>query len=135
MVSPSLRLLRSLRRAAAALPVALALCSGAMADDRRPLGSADITKRIVGVLMLWEATDGPQHGDIIFAEDGTVTMTTTIPGLPKDLGRWRVDRGQVCTTWDQARGGAEKCYTLEETEPDVFRTSGGNLFRIKQPYV
>jgi hypothetical protein len=100
-----------------------------------PLSSSDVVSKVIGHTLTWTAEDGPQRGEIIFAEDGSVEMTTTLPGLPRDLGTWRLRAGELCTRWQAARQGVEKCYRIEEAGPGRFRSSGGNIFEIKQPLV
>lgn len=103
--------------------------------NSEPLSPNDIVSQVIGQTLNWTAEDGPQRGEIIFAEDGSVEMTTTLPGLPRDLGTWRMQAGELCTRWQAARQGAEKCYRIEQAGPGRFRSSGGNIFEVKQPLV
>jgi len=118
----------------AATLVVSGLCP-AWAAAPASLSTDAIVNKLIGQPLLWKADDGPQRGEIFFAPDGRVEMTTTMPGLPRDIGSWRFSNGQLCTRWAQARGGSEKCYEVVETAPGEYRTDGGNTFEARNPWI
>jgi hypothetical protein len=105
---------------------------GRAEDDPGKMRSTDIETQLVGRKLAWKSLDGSLDvfGEITFMKDGRVVMTTNLPGLPADEGKWWFDKDQICTRWGQAREGEEKCYHLIDQGSGRFLTTGGNLFEI-----
>ncbi len=124
-----------LLRALCVAPLVLFAGSVRAEDGGQKLGQPDIEAKVIGHGLRWLAEDGPQRGEIFFAQDGTARMTTSVPGILADQGSWRMAGEALCTKWSLARDGAEKCYTLHEAAPGRFVSSGGNVFVRVDPMV
>lgn len=123
-------------RAGIVAAIAGALVAGsALGATLVSLESDAIKTKVIGQPLVWKAEDGPQRGEIFFAADGTVEMTTSIPGLPRDIGTWRFEGRALCTRWATARSGGEKCYELSEEAPGFYRSTGGNIFEARNPWI
>jgi hypothetical protein len=105
---------------------------GKAESEPAAMASADIERRIVGRILDWKSVDGSLdvYGRITFKADGTVKMSTNLPGLPADQGRWWFDEDRLCTQWAAAREGEAKCYRLIDQGGGRFLSTGGNLFML-----
>ncbi len=76
--------------------------------------SAAIEQQVIGKRLDWKSLDGSLSifGEITFFKDGKVVMSTNLPGLPADEGKWWFDQDRLCTRWAAARDGEAKCYHL-----------------------
>jgi hypothetical protein len=101
---------------------------GRASDGMMPTN--EIERQVIGKTLAWKSLDGSLNvfGQITFGRDGKVIMTTNIPGLPADEGKWWFDENQLCTRWANARDGEAKCYRLIDQGSGRFMTTGGNLF-------
>jgi hypothetical protein len=95
-----------------------------------PVG--EIERQLIGKRLDWKSLDGSLdvYGQITFHKDGRVVMSTNLPGLAADEGRWWFDANQLCTRWAEAREGEAKCYNLIDQGGGRYMTTGGNLFEI-----
>ena len=112
--------------------LALTSVANAADQDRRELSEADIQSRLVGHALRWWAEDTWYYGEVLFAPDGSAMVTMENP-TGSDEGRWRLAQGEICTKWQSARGGSEKCYRVVQVAERRFVTSGGNVFEIIEP--
>ncbi len=94
--------------------------------------SSQIQRAVIGKKLDWKSLDGSLgvFGKIVFEKDGRVEMTTNLPGLPSDEGKWWFDDNRICTRWSAARDGEAKCYRLIDQGSGRFLTTGGNLFEL-----
>src|SRR5437016_695217 len=76
--------------------------SAASAEKFRKLASPQIRAKFTGM----QFTDGVHWGEV-YAANGSLTSTEM---GKKRVGRWRVERDQLCT--DLGREGGENCYEV-----------------------
>ncbi|MBL8574983.1 MAG: hypothetical protein JNM13_15010 [Hyphomicrobiaceae bacterium] len=96
------------------------------------LDAAAIRDRLVDQSILWWADGGFLHGGLELAADGSAAITMENPS-GADIGRWRLDGAALCTRWNAARSGDEKCYRIRQVAPHRFVTTGGNVFELIAP--
>jgi hypothetical protein len=102
------------------------------AEEPGTMTPDQIKQALVDKPIEWKSLDGSLgvNGRIIFKDSGEVVMTTNIPGLPQDQGRWWMSEDSLCTRWSAARDGADKCYKLIDQGAGRYITTGGNQFEI-----
>jgi hypothetical protein len=102
------------------------------AENQGSMNQDQIKQALVGKPIEWKSLDGSLgvYGRIIFKNGGDVVMTTNIPGLEKDQGRWWMTEDLLCTRWSSARDGADKCYRVIDQGAGRYLTTGGNQFEI-----
>jgi len=114
--------------------LALAGCQTNLAELPEPSSTprvltGDEIQAYAGRTSTWEATDGSSRGRVTLNPDGTQTLTSNIPGIPRDTGTWRVSGNQQCATWTRIRGGEERCSTWT-LMPDGSIDTGNTISRF-----
>ena len=99
------------------------------------LERGDIVDRLIGQPIQWSDFGSEIRGELYLAPDGSAEIRMALPLPSADVGTWRVEGSRLCTRWQVARGGIEKCYAIDEIGPGRFTTTGGNLFEIRSPEV
>jgi hypothetical protein len=117
-----LRLLASLVLCTATLP--------AVAEES--LSREQIAQELVGRDIAWWDADGWRHGYLMFLPDGKAEMTVDDVDDRRTTGRWMLRGDEVCTRWEAARDGLEKCYRIERGGKGMFVTTGGNVFEVRE---
>jgi hypothetical protein len=101
----------------------------ALAADLTP---GEIRDELVGRSIIWWEEGGWFQGRLVLSPDGTAEITVDNPDPAGDVGSWAIRGGEICTEWDEVRGGVEKCYSIQRGSDGRFVTSGGNIFEIRE---
>lgn len=110
--------------------VALLLTASAPAFAEE-MTAREIQAELVGRMISWWEADGWFTGDLMLGADGEARISVDAPTVASDVGRWSLDGNRICTTWRSLREGTAKCYAVERTTAGRFRTSGGNVFELR----
>lgn len=110
----------------------IALLSTPVSVGAADLSQREIADELVGKTIIWWEEQGWRHGYLVLLPDGAAEMTVDRPVQQQDLGRWSLRGDQVCTRWNDARGGLEKCYRLTRKDGGQFVTTGGNVFEVRE---
>lgn len=111
---------------------ALAVAMGVAPAFAAELGADDIRRELIGPTIHWWAEDQRFHGEVVFDPSGRAAIASDDPQT-LDEGSWRFAGDQLCTTWQRARGGLEKCYRVRKIASNQYATTGGNVFEILAP--
>jgi hypothetical protein len=95
------------------------------------LSGPEINNKLVGQPIVWVDSNGWSTGSLFLLEDGKAEITVDDPRPSRDFGVWSLQGDQLCTVWSSMRNNMAKCYTVSETSPGHFVTSGGNEFEIR----
>ena len=95
------------------------------------LDAKAIKSELIGPSITWWSERGDMKGEMILSPGGEAHITINAPHQAADDGHWSLDGNQLCTIWSTMRRGITKCYTLRETTPGHFLTSGGNEFALQ----
>ena len=117
------------RLAAATLLLA---CAVPAAADPSGLTHSELSSELVGKTIVWWEEQGWRHGYLMLMPGGGAEMTVERPRPEHDLGRWSIRGDEMCTSWAEARDGAEKCYRVSRGEDGLFVTTGGNVFEVRE---
>ena len=96
------------------------------------LDAKAIQNQLIGQHITWWDAQGDMTGDLILLPSGDAQLTVNAPTTASDKGQWTLQGNQLCTIWSRMRAGTAKCYTLRETLPGHFITSGGNEFALQE---
>ena len=94
------------------------------------LDAKAIQAELVGQHISWSDAQGVILGDMVLSPGGLAHITITVPQQETDDGHWTLEGDKLCTVWSTMRPGQPKCYTLRQTAPGHFVTSGGNEFSL-----
>lgn len=108
--------------------VLLTASAPALADE---MTADEIQSELVGRVISWWEADGWFTGDLMLGADGRAQISVDAPKAASDTGRWSIEGNRLCTQWQSLREGSAKCYAVERTEAGRFRTSGGNVFEVR----
>lgn len=94
--------------------LALAGCQTNLAELPEPSSTprtltGDEIRAYAGRTSNWETRDGRASGRATLNPDGTASLTSNVPGIERDRGTWRVSDNRQCATWENMRGGQERC--------------------------
>jgi hypothetical protein len=104
------------------------ICSSpAVAAD---LSAGQIQEQLVGQPIAWWDANGWMMGNLFLLPDGKAEISVELPKPERDAGQWSLQGNQICTEWSAMRQGEQKCYSVRETSPGHFLTSGGNKFEL-----
>lgn len=95
------------------------------------LDASQINEELVGRSITWSDANGWASGSLVLMPSGKAEITVTQPQEASDAGQWTLDGNAICTAWNSMRQGLTKCYSVRETKPGHFVTSGGNEFEIR----
>lgn len=109
------------------LAVLVAATAASASDD---LTTGEIRSELVGQEIAWWDSAGFMHGRLILSPDGQAVIAVDSPRASRDVGRWTVVGGELCTTWDRLRAGPPKCYRVRRGDAGLYHTSGGNTFEV-----
>ena len=101
-----------------------------LAASAEGLSGFEINEKLVGQSIAWADSNGWSTGSLFLLEGGKAEITVDDPKPARDFGIWTLRGNQLCTVWSSMRDNLAKCYTVSETSPGHFVTSGGNEFEI-----
>jgi hypothetical protein len=94
------------------------------------LSAGEIQEQLVGQAIAWWDANGWMMGNLFLLPDGKAEISVEQPKPEHDAGQWTLQGNQICTEWSSMRDGRSKCYSVQETSPGHFLTSGGNKFEV-----
>ncbi len=109
----------------------VALLCWSSAAQAEGLSAAEINEQLIGQSIAWADSNGWTTGSLFLLPDGKAEITIDDPQPARDAGQWSLQGDQLCTVWSSMRSSVSKCYTVRETSPGHFVTSGGNEFEIR----
>ena len=98
--------------------------------NAQDLDASQITDELVGHSITWSDLSGWTSGSMVLLPNGKAEISIENPQRATDAGQWMLNGNSICTVWDSMRQGATKCYSVHETKPGHYVTSGGNEFEI-----
>lgn len=114
------------------LVLSLAVLSAVPAVAQDGMARQEIVDELVGRDIAWWDAAGWRHGYLMFLPDGKAEMTIDDAEKQRTRGSWVLRGDQVCTRWDKAREGSEKCYRVQRGDKGMFVTTGGNVFEVRE---
>jgi hypothetical protein len=111
------------------LILALVFCATEAKADG--LNAEQINEQLIGQSIAWADLNGWSTGSLFLLPDGKAEITVNDPQPTHDIGQWSLQGDQLCTTWSSMRSNLAKCYTVRQTSPGHYVTSGGNEFDIR----
>ena len=102
--------------------------ASALAED---LSAGQIKEQLIGQSIAWWDANGWMMGNMVLSPNGKAEITLERPEAAHDAGQWKLEGNQICTVWASMRDGMPKCYSVRQTSPGHFVTSGGNEFAIR----
>jgi hypothetical protein len=94
------------------------------------LSAGQIKELLIGHSIAWWDANGWMMGNLILKSDGKAEIAVEKPTTDRDAGQWSLQGNQICTAWSSMRDGETKCYSVRETSPGHFLTSGGNILEV-----
>ena len=105
----------------------LLLSNPVFAED---LNANRIHDELIGQTIAWWDLRGWMAGTLVLMPGGKASISVETPKHSADVGQWTLQGNQICTAWNSMRERNIKCYSVRETKPGHYITSGGNEFEI-----
>lgn len=114
-----------------AIMCTMPLASPAVSEDAA-LSEGQLRSELVGKQIAWWEDGGWLGGHLMLLPDGRAELSIAQPRRRGDTGRWSIRNGEICTLWNEARSGSEKCYAVRKVPSGRFVTTGGNVFEVRE---